>query len=154
MILLSILFLGAQVLDPCAFCDPKILDAQTVYHGAHASVLITYQPAVEGHLLIIPNRHVQAFHELNAEEITEIGALVQKVAAVYKGREYLLLQKNGPGAGQTVPHVHVHFVPRPEEMSSFRFACQLLTASWWAPQSEAELKALQEKFALALKPEN
>lgn len=161
MIIIGWLFFLAQVLEPCPFCDKNILERQTVYHGTHASVLVTHQPVEQGHLLVIPNRHVQMFHELNAEEILEMGLLLKKVNAVverlYGGKEYLLLEKNGSHAGQSVPHVHIHFLPRYEETGQLNFLYHLLTASWWKPESPDELRTLVSKVSKefeALEPKN
>jgi len=137
----------------CAFCDEKILDAQTVYRGEHASVLVTYQPAAQGHLLIIPNRHVPMYHELSPEEIAEMGSLVQRTQAVierlYGAREYLLLQKNGALSGQTVPHVHIHFLPRHEATWTATFITSVLTAWFWPPLSPEKLEAYRQEVSRA-----
>src|SRR5579872_2365736 len=68
----------------CAFCDSKILDTQTFYEGPLARALLTNKPAVDGHVLIIPNRHVERFEELTSVEMVAIGQVIQKVDAAVK----------------------------------------------------------------------
>src|SRR4029079_5164340 len=88
----------------CAFCDKKVLTAQTFYEGEHVLALYTNRPIYAGHCLIIPKRHVSRFENLSNAEITEIGAVIKKVdkavTTVFGNTDYLLLQKNGPAAGQ------------------------------------------------------
>lgn len=99
----------------CSFCNPKIIDAQAVFEGEHLRVLVDYAPCAYGHLLIMTKRHVQKFHELLPEEINELLPLVQKTVGVFQKvlqtDNYLVLEKNGGEAWQSVPHVHFHLLP-------------------------------------------
>jgi len=90
--------------EGCPFCEEKFF----VYRGEVASVRHTYKPVVEGHVLVIPNRHVERFEELTPEELEEMGTLVKQF---HGDGDYLLVQKNGKKAGQSVPHVHIHVIP-------------------------------------------
>ena len=119
---------GGHSRQTCPFCDLQILQTQNVYRGEFASVLLTHKPAVEGHLLIIPNRHMEMFDELTSEELQEIATLVQKVhrmyQTLYRTSDYLILQKNGALAGQSVPHVHFHLLPRTVNIGTLQFAAR------------------------------
>lgn len=127
----------------CPFCEINNLQKHLVYQGAHASILTTYKPAVPGHLLLIPNRHVKTFDQLNSEEVQEIGELVKKVHLLYKSRfqatDYLLIQKNGPLAGQSVPHVHIHILPRTKDISMVSFIFRFLIVGILKPYNEHEM---------------
>lgn len=97
-----------------------------------------------GHCLIIPKRHVERFENLTEEEITHIGIGIQKVnhavQKVFQISSYLLLQKNGVEAGQTVPHVHVHYIPRKTgECSFFGFIFKMVLANIKPPISTIEM---------------
>ena len=110
----------------CAFCNPEILEAQVYYEGSTALVLLTHQPIYPGHSLIIPKRHVEALHELTDEEAAELFHLVQLIQAAmqkaYGVEAYFLAQKNHL-AWQSVPHVHLHYIPIPAEHGSFSRFC-------------------------------
>jgi len=69
-----------------------------------------------GHTLIIPKRHVGSFFDLAASEVDAMTSLL-KVAKVKLDEEfgpdsYNIGVNDGPAAGQTVPHVHMHLIPR------------------------------------------
>ena len=157
LLILTIILWGGSKIDlngsrteGCPFCQTSVLERQLVYRGPHASILATHKPAISGHLLIIPNRHVETFDLLSTEEIIEIGDLVKRVHKVYVDQfdttQYLLLQKNGRLAGQTVPHVHVHLLPRTENMSQFEFIIRFLLSSWLKPLSDEEMMAYKSMF--------
>ena len=153
-LILFILFLtslyGTQC---CPFCDPEVIERQKVYENDLILVLYTHKPVTEGHCLIIPKRHVERFEELSEQEAIQLFHAVQKVdQAVEKTlgtRPYILLQKNGSQVGQSVPHVHVHYIPRKEDETSVAyFAIQLLTRDWFPTLTGAE----QQKMIDQLKP--
>lgn len=100
----------------CAFCDAQVIERQKFYEDEVAIALCTYQPTVPGHCLIIPKRHVQRFDQLTDEEAIHINQLVKKidraVSQTFQTSAYLLLQKNGGEVGQTVPHLHIHYIPK------------------------------------------
>ncbi len=104
--------------DVCAFCEEEILERQKFYEDDHVLVLYSHKPIVSGHSLIIPKRHVERFEDLSDEELLHIKEAVIIVHAaaeeIYGASDYLLLQKNGAAAGQTVPHLHFHYFPRKE----------------------------------------
>ncbi|MDE3046492.1 MAG: HIT family protein [Verrucomicrobiota bacterium] len=136
--------------EGCAFCKPHILNEQSLYIGPLASVLVTHKPVVPGHFLVIPNRHVATFEDLTSDELAEMGELIKKIYHTQPG-EYLLLQKNGASAGQTVPHVHIHYLPRRPGMGHVHFCARLLLQSQLKPLSEKELeKVVEEGRALLL----
>ena len=130
----------------CPFCRKEVLDAQTFYEGEGVLGILTYKPAVPGHVLIIPKRHVDRFEELTAEEIAALGVAIQKVDRAVRNafghEDYLLLQKNGRGAGQSVPHLHFHYVP------AARFlALRFFASPWLKPLKQEEIKLLKETLA-------
>jgi diadenosine tetraphosphate (Ap4A) HIT family hydrolase len=99
----------------CAFCKPNVFERQLVYDGKYMCVLVDHAPRVNGHLLIVPKRHVQKYHELTTEEGNEVLPLLQKCIQVFKKLigtdDYIILEKNGRSAWQSVPHVHFHLTP-------------------------------------------
>ena len=74
-------------------------------------------PFTEGHTLVIPKREVARFEELPETEVLSLMQTMQRVAKAvckaYGGSDYNIQLNNGPDAGQEVPHVHFHIIPRP-----------------------------------------
>jgi diadenosine tetraphosphate (Ap4A) HIT family hydrolase len=73
-------------------------------------------PVTEGHTLIIPHRHIQSFFELEEDERTSLLSLLDD-AKLHLDTElcpdsYNIGINDGPAAGQTVPHLHIHLIPR------------------------------------------
>lgn len=100
----------------CAFCNPQVLKTHTFYEDSLVQGLCSYKPVKPGHCLAITKRHVEKFDELSDEEFSAIGKLIKKInLAIQKingSSEYIILQKNGKGVGQSVPHVHFHYIPQ------------------------------------------
>jgi len=72
----------------------------------------------EGHLLVIPNRHVADYFSATQEERTALWAMVNEAKKFLDGRftpdGYNVGINIGITAGQTVMHCHIHLIPRRE----------------------------------------
>ena len=70
----------------------------------------------EGHLLIIPNRHLPDYFSLTAEEKTALWVMVDQGKKLlderFKPCGYNVGINVGAAAGQTVLHCHIHLIPR------------------------------------------
>jgi len=73
-------------------------------------------PVSPGHTLILPQRHVASFFDVTGEERKAILALLQGAKlgldAAFQPNGYNVGINDGAAAGQTVPHVHLHLIPR------------------------------------------
>lgn len=73
---------------------------------------------MEGHSLVVPRRHVETIFDLTREEESVLGQVVARTAravrATFDPDGILIVQRNGVAADQTVPHLHVHVIPRRE----------------------------------------
>ncbi len=104
--------------DDCIFC--KIangeIPSQTLYEDGRFRVILDLGPAARGHALVLPKEHAENLFELSEEEAGEAFALARKMAGRLKQKldcdGLNLVQNNGETAGQTVPHFHIHVIPR------------------------------------------
>jgi len=105
--------------DPnCVFC--KILagtiPANKVYEDEHVLAFLDIQPLADGHAMVIPRGHWRMVEDLPASEVAVLFQAVQRVSQAVRDATGALSTtvgiNNGPEAGQVVPHVHVHIVPR------------------------------------------
>ncbi len=139
----------------CAFCDQEVLNRQKFYEDDLVLALYTHKPVLPGHCLVIPRRHVERFENLTDEEITQMGRVIRKVnqaaMQVFKTSSYLLLQKNGLEVGQTVPHVHFHYIPREAGDSSvLKFIIQMYLANAGKPLPAAEMQKIVAEMKAAM----
>jgi diadenosine tetraphosphate (Ap4A) HIT family hydrolase len=99
---------------PCPFCS--LPPERVLASNALAFVIRDGYPVSPGHTLIIPRRHVGSFFEISEEERAAMLALLdgQKRAldAEYSPAGYNVGINDGAAAGQTVPHLHIHVIPR------------------------------------------
>lgn len=100
----------------CVFCE-EMQKGKAISELEHAAVLADLFPVTKGHVLVIPRRHVPDLFHLTDEEVAEIWKLLKSVREVQSQadpsiRGYNLGVNSGPVAGQTIPHAHVHLIPR------------------------------------------
>ena len=73
-------------------------------------------PISPGHTLIVPKRHVASFFDLTPEERADLLALLDAAKAdldrELSPQGYNIGINDGAAAGQTVPHLHIHLIPR------------------------------------------
>jgi len=96
----------------CIFCGDPTLVIENELAFAHYD---TY-PVSPGHCLIITRRHVAEYFEATAEEKAAIWALVDEMKVIidkdYKPDAYNIGVNVGKAAGQSIPHLHIHMMPR------------------------------------------
>ncbi|GIL98845.1 hypothetical protein Vretimale_4153 [Volvox reticuliferus] len=77
---------------------------------------VNLKPVVPGHVLVSTKRVVQRFTDLTTEEVSDLWLLAQHIGRVvepqYGAQSLTLAIQDGAFAGQTVPHVHIHVLPR------------------------------------------
>ncbi len=99
----------------CIFCN-RAVAGKSFYSANGFSALYNIAPILPGHTLIIPNRHYQSLTELSETELGEMMIFARKITAVLKtvfkcdGFDWTI--QDGESAGQTVPHLHLHIIPR------------------------------------------
>lgn len=98
----------------CLFCLPP--PDHILIERPLAFVKRDGYPLTKGHALIIPRRHIASFFDTTAEERQTMLELLDEAKALldreYQPNGYNIGINNGPAAGQTVMHVHMHVIPR------------------------------------------
>ncbi|KAF8252955.1 HIT-like protein [Wilcoxina mikolae CBS 423.85] len=78
--------------------------------------IVNLKPLLPGHILVCPQRVVPRIHDLRPDEITDLFLTVQKLGSaiekIYKAEGINIAIQDGAAAGQSVPHVHAHIIPR------------------------------------------
>lgn len=99
----------------CAFCHPHV---QENHFARSENFLAVYNiaPILPGHSLIIPKWHVLSLMALSEQELCEMMLFSRKVVQVlmnvfgHTGFDWTI--QEGIEAGQTIPHLHLHVIPR------------------------------------------
>jgi len=102
----------------CVFC--KIRDGEIpsmrIYEDDRTLAFMDINPLNAGHCLVITKTHAPTIWESDAEDLKAAIAAGQKVALglrqAVKPDGLNVLQANGPAAFQSVPHYHLHLIPR------------------------------------------
>lgn len=132
-------------MDECIFC--KIVSgkipATKLYEDDLVLSFLDITPAAKGHALVIPKRHYATLLDMPHEELKQVAEAVQKIAAAtmvaLPGVEgFNVLQSNNEAAGQVIPHVHFHVIPRHKE-DNINFAWE---------HGKAEMEELKRYAAL------
>ncbi len=91
---------------------PKI----AIYEDNLTLAFMDIMPAADGHTLVIPKEPAETIFDCSPDGAAAVIRTAQKVAAaVQKALEspgIMLVQLNGAAAGQSVPHLHFHILPR------------------------------------------
>lgn len=102
----------------CIFCGivAGAKPCVELYRDRTTLAFMDIHPVNEGHCLVIPQAHFTTIFEMSPEDFAAVGATVTKVAQAVnealRPSAMNIVQANGALAGQTVPHVHVHVLPR------------------------------------------
>lgn len=102
----------------CIFCRivRGEVPARKVYEDESAMAFLDAFPLARGHTLVVPRAHVARVEELGDQEAKAVFAAVHKltgrVAKAAGAQGATIAVNDGKEAGQEVPHVHVHIVPR------------------------------------------
>ena len=103
---------------PCLFC--KIIQGEIpteiVAREPGAVAFLDAQPLADGHVLVVPTTHAASIEELSPAQAADLFALVSRLSGVARGAVgadgTTIGVNDGAASGQTIPHVHVHIVPR------------------------------------------
>ncbi|AKB27441.1 purine nucleoside phosphoramidase [Methanosarcina siciliae C2J] len=104
--------------ENCIFC--KIISGEIpsyrIYEDDAVYAFLDVYPASEGHTLVAPKKHFSNFTDMKAEDVALLFEAARKVTAAvekaFSAEGSNIGINNGEVAGQEVPHVHVHVIPR------------------------------------------
>ena len=105
-------------METCVFC--KIRDGQIpamkIFEDTRTLCIMDINPISPGHCLVLPKTHAATIFDADAADLQAAMATAKRVAIALKQAlepEGLnILQANGPAAFQSVPHFHLHLIPR------------------------------------------
>ena len=109
---------GDSPSNTCPFCQIIRGDAPAtvVYRWDDCIAFTPRRPATLGHTLVVPVRHVISLWDPEISSAIKVAVRVRELAVAMKASLDLdglnIIQSNGAAATQTVPHLHVHLVPR------------------------------------------
>jgi len=98
----------------CPFCK----QADALFENDLAFAIYDRYPVSPGHILVIPRRHFSDIFEATPEELHALAGIVRRVKEFAEGEYapdgYNIGINRGRTAGQSILHVHIHFIPRYE----------------------------------------
>lgn len=90
--------------------------ANFICRGENWGAFLDVFPRTEGHTLVVPTKPVQRISELSADDLAGLFLGVKetqnKLASYFKTTDFTVIVHDGPLAGQEIPHVHIHVLPR------------------------------------------
>jgi histidine triad (HIT) family protein len=100
----------------CAFCTLPEIQERKIIENDFAWAFPTNIPITPGHTLVMPKRHVTRYEDLTSEEIKAVEDLRKKLIHalknVFQAEGFNFAWNDAEIAGQSVPHFHLHIVPR------------------------------------------
>ena len=100
----------------CIFCKiiSKEIPTKILHETNNSICFLDAFPLTKGHVLVIPKNHCEKIQDMNKDENNDLFSLVHlmmsKVDSITGST--LVAIHNGKEAGQEIPHLHVHLVPR------------------------------------------
>ncbi|HEV3168447.1 MAG TPA: HIT domain-containing protein, partial [Isosphaeraceae bacterium] len=101
--------------EGCMFCAMEA--DRVLLENALALAFVDRFPVTEGHTLVIPKRHVESYFELGRPEVNACNELLEATRTKLEKDDPTVTGFNigvnaGTSAGQTIPHCHIHLIPR------------------------------------------
>ncbi len=113
----------ASTVTKCPFCDLK--EKYIIYEDSEVVLTVNLFPYTEGHLMIVPRRHVEKVSHLTGEEwasvhhLTSLGFEILRKGLKIKDLN-LLYREGTKTSGSSLKHLHIHLLPVTEEFMEYR----------------------------------
>jgi len=105
----------------CIFCDFKEKTEQIIYENEKVFCIYDNYPVTRGHILIISKKHKVDYFALDKQELVAIDEAIRicksKLDDLFHPSGYNIGINNGRSAGQTIMHLHVHLIPRYDDLT-------------------------------------
>jgi histidine triad (HIT) family protein len=106
----------------CIFC--QIINSKApsynVYEDIYTIAFLDINPNTDGHVLLLPKYHTQYIENLPPKVIDALFKtmikIVPPIQLAMNVTDSNITINNGPNAGQIIPHVHIHIIPRPTKL--------------------------------------
>lgn len=107
-------------MEDCIFC--KIIKGEIpcykVYEDEATLAFLDIKPTNPGHTLVIPKLHCKNMEEISEADLRSLILAIKKIGGLLKDKlgaaGYNIIENNDPAAGQLIPHLHFHIIPRSE----------------------------------------
>ena len=137
-------------MDSCLFCRivSGELPATIVYEDDNSVAFLDHRPLFHGHTLLVPREHVETLGELSSKIVGpyfEVAQLLSRVVEAAMDAEGTFVAMNNR-VSQSVPHLHVHVVPRRKKDG--------LKGFFWPRtkyKNDEELEEVKKKITTAIK---
>lgn len=136
--------------ENCVFCKIASgkIPARVVMQNDRAVVLLDAFPLAPGHTLVIPKSHYAKVQDMGEQDAMAVFEITRKVvgaleAGLQVGASTIAIH-NGSDAGQEIPHVHVHIVPRKKGDGAGAIHSMFKSRPKLSPQ---EMDSLRDKIA-------
>mgnify|MGYP001246364971 CR=1 FL=1 len=102
--------------EQCIFCNKK--NCKVIKSTEHFFIIRdTVYPVTKHHTLIVTNRHVEDYFDLNREEVVELNKILKNQKKELQKLDKKITGFNiganiGKDAGQSIMHCHIHLIPR------------------------------------------
>ena len=103
------------MVNDCIFCRIKdgMLESKRVHADSLCYAIEDVSPQAPTHILVIPNQHIASLEEVQEEHEPVLGRLLGVAAELARDRgleSYRTVINTGPGAGQSIFHIHLHLL--------------------------------------------
>ena len=108
----------------CLFCDiiAGRRDGHFIYQDDYHVAFLDKYPIDKGHALVLPKKHYEKITDMSPQSVGELFSQLPKIAKAIitatNADAFSLAQNNGRAAKQIIPHVHVHIIPRYNDMGA------------------------------------
>ena len=104
--------------NSCVFCDilSGALSGHIIYEDELVAAIMDTRPLNVGHVLVMPKLHYETIFDVNEKLAAELMKVTWKISngikKILEPAGINILQNNGRVANQTIPHLHIHIIPR------------------------------------------
>ncbi len=148
---------GKSSRPQCVFCRSEGIKKRILFQNKFAWAFLTNIPVVPGHTLIAPTRCVATFGELTGAEVKAIFDIRKRFVPVFEkvfqAEGFNYAWNEHEVAGQTVPHFHLHMLPRKKGdtgITDYEPRKFLYRSGSREPSPEQELQAVSRLMRSAL----